>query len=212
MIARFARGKEPQELLAYLALLVGRAYERLDERDKAAPWLERALRTPARTDTADNPRPLPVIAGLPAPTASLRRAARAGDWAGAQAMAADLQRRFQGSADIAALAGDVALGQGNPGRALEHYAMAVRVQRSWPLTRKAIAAYCQIGEDAAADELLRRYVAGDPQNIDAPVMLARRYAALRDPRRAAVLRDHAKALGGGHDPAMWALNSAIAAE
>jgi predicted Zn-dependent protease len=204
--ARFGREAAPADTSPYLAMLVGRAYERLGERAKAAPWLDRAasLSEGAR-------RVLPVSPGLPPPTAEVRRLASAGDWGGAAARAAALRQKFAGSADVAALAGDIALGRGDAKGALTLYASAAQVRRSWPLARKAIAAYRLLGDDEAADVLLMRHLAGDPGNIDAALMLAERSAAWGDGARAQVLLDHVAALGGAHDLGYRRLRKELAA-
>jgi tetratricopeptide (TPR) repeat protein len=204
--ARFGREAAPADTSPYLAMLVGRAHERLGERDKAAPWLDRAA-----SITQGARRVLPVSPGLPPPTAEARRLAGAGDWGGAAARAAALRQKFAGSADVAALAGDIALGRGDAKGALVLYASAAQVRRSWPLARKAIAAYRMVGDDEAADVLLMRHLAGDPNNLDAALMLAGRSAAKGDGARAKVLLDHVAALGGAHDLEYRRLRKALAA-
>lgn len=205
--ARFGDEASADSTSPYLAMLVGRAHERLGERDKAALWLERAHAQPAAQR-----RVLPVKVGLPPPTAEVRRAALAGDWGRAATITASLQKRFRGSADVAALSGDVALGQGDARRALTFYASAAQVRRSWPLSRKAIAAYRMVGDDNAADVLLMRHLAGDPGNIDAALMLAARSLAWGDAPRARLLLDHVRALGGANDLTYRALEQQIAAK
>ena len=207
MTARFGDEASADSTSPYLAMLVGRAHERLGERDKAALWLERAHAQPAAQR-----RVLPVKVGLPPPTAEVRRAALAGDWGRAATITASLQKRFRGSADVAALSGDVALGQGDARRALTFYASAAQVRRSWPLSRKAIAAYRMVGDDHAADVLLMRHLAGDPGNIDAALMLAARSLAWGDAPRARLLLDHVRALGGANDLTYRALEQQIAAK
>ncbi|MFL0670598.1 MAG: tetratricopeptide repeat protein [Erythrobacter sp.] len=207
VVARFGREAGPADTSPYLAMLVGRAHERLGERDKAAPWLDRAA-----SDNAGARRVLPVSPGLPPPTAQVRALASAGDWGGAAARTAALRQRFPGSADVAALAGDAALGRGDAKGALVLYASAAQVRRSWPLARKAIAAYRMVGDDEAADVLLMRHLAGDPGNIDAALMLAERSAAWGDGARAAVLLDHVAALGGANDLAYRRLRKELAAK
>lgn len=204
VIARFGRGASPEDTSPYLAMLVGRAHERLNERGKAAPWLTRA-----HEGASGERSVLPNVPGLAAPTAALRRAAHTGDWAGATSTAASLRQRFAGSADIAALSGDVMLGKGDARGALTFYAAAAAVRRSWPLARKAVAAYRQIGDDDAADALLIRQVAGEPGNIDAVLLLAQRSMAWGDSTRARLLLDHVTALGGGNDPAVRRLRAKL---
>ncbi len=194
VVARFGRDAQPAETSPYLAMLVGRAHEELGEREKAAPWLARAA---SKSEAVR--RILPASPGLPPPTAAVRSLASAGSWNAAAARAAALRQRFPGSGDVAALSGDVALGQGDARAALTLYASAAQVRRSWPLARKAIAAYRMAGDEAAADVLLMRHLAGDPNNIDAALLLAERNLAWGDGARAGLLLDHVDALGGAND-------------
>jgi len=207
VVARFGRDEAPGDTSPYLAMLVGRAHERLGERDKAAPWLDRAFgaSTPARLV-------LPVSPGLPPPTAEARNLARVGDWTSAATRTAALRARFPGSGDVAVLAGDVMLGKGDARGALMLYASAAQVRRSWPLARKAIAAYRMAGDEEAADVLLIRHLAGDPNNIDAALLLAERSIAWGDAARAGLLLDHVAALGGAHDLAYRRMRASLAKE
>jgi uncharacterized protein HemY len=118
--------------------------------------------------------------------------------------------RFPHSGDVHALAGDAALAGGNAERALELYAVAASVRRSWPLTRKLIDAYRSYGDDIAADVLLSRYIAGDPQNTSALLLLAQRSAQSEDWLRVVVLLDTAIALGAGNDLEVLALRAEAA--
>ena len=195
VVARFGGEAALAETSPYLATLVGRAHERLGERDKAAPWLERGL----MAAPPGAPRVLAAAPGLPPPTAAARTLARAGNWSAVAANTAALRQRFPGSADVAALSGDGALGAGDAASALTFYARAAQVRRSWPLARKAIAASRMLGDEAAADILLMRHLAGDPGNLDAALLLAERSMALGDKARARLLLDHVAALGGAHD-------------
>jgi predicted Zn-dependent protease len=205
LVERFGPEAAQAEASPYLVMLVARAYERLGDRASAAPLLARAYAA-----QGDAPVVLAVREGLPPPTASLREVAMAGNWREARARARALRARFPASADIALLAGDVALGSGDARAALEAYALATRVRRPWPVTRKAILAYRRSGDEGAADTLLARHVAGEPDNAAALVVLARRLAERGAWQPAALLLDHALALGAGHDPALLALRAQVA--
>ncbi len=207
VITRFDAEAREAEASPYLVMLVARAHERLGDRVSAAPLLARAYATPSGA-----PVVLAERAGLPQPTADLRRTATAGNAAQARTTAQGLRARFPASADIAQLAGDAALANGDARGALENYALAARVRRPWPLTRKAVFAYRRAGDDLAADTLLARHVAGEPDNPAALVMLAQTLGARGDWERAALLLDHAIALGAGHDPALLALRARAARE
>lgn len=200
LIERFAVEAQRAEASSYLVMLVARAHERLGDRASAAPLLARAYGGVPFAPAVLAERP-----GLPHPTTALRRAAMAGNWGEAQALAEGLRGRFPASADVASLAGDAALGAGDLRSALASYALAGKVRRPWPLIRKIVFASRRSGDAAAADALLAGHVAGDPLAMGGLVALARARARHGDWARAALLLDHAIRLGGGHDPALLAL-------
>jgi predicted Zn-dependent protease len=207
LVRRFGREAAMPEASPYLVMLVARAHERLGNRKAAAPLLARAY-APLKS--------APVLLGLrdamPEPTTGVRRALWAGNARGARAQAAALRASFPASADVAALAADASLGSGDPRAALTAYALASEARRPWPITRKAVWTFARHGNPAAADLLLTRQVAGEPQTASALVMLGERQAARGDWRRTALLLDHAIALGAGHDPALLALRLRAARE
>jgi Tfp pilus assembly protein PilF len=200
LITRFSDEASRSEASPYLIMLVARAHERLGQRDRAAPLLARAYAGTRRAPTV-----LADRAGLPEPTAAMRRAASAANWRGAGAQASALQRRYPASADVASLAGDAMLGSGDLTAALKDYALVARVRRPWPLTRKIIFASRRAGDDAAADALLVRHVASEPNGMTGVIALAEACAARGDWVRTAALLDHVMAIGGGHDPSVLAL-------
>lgn len=207
LVRRFGREAGMPEASPYLLMLVARAHERLGNRNAAAPLLERAY-GPLKA--------APVLLGLrdamPEPTTGVRRALWAGNAKGARAQAAALRARFPASADVAALAGDASLGTGDPRGALTAYALASEARRPWPITRKAVWTFLRHGNPVAAELLLTRQVAGEPQTASALIVLGERQAARGDWRRTALLLDHALALGAGHDPALLALRARAARE
>jgi predicted Zn-dependent protease len=200
LIKRFAAEAERPESSPYLLMLLARAHERLGERAKAAPLLARAY-----GGAAQQPVVLAARSGLPEPTANVRLMAEADSWTAARAAADDLRARFPASTDVASLAGDVALGADDPRSSLTEYARAARVRRPWPLTAKAVYASRLIGEDAAAETLLARHVAGEPEGLRGLAALAQQCAKGGDWQRTALLLDHLIARGGGHDPAVLRL-------
>lgn len=200
VVERFAAEAQRDEASPYLIMLVGRAHERLGERTDAAPLLARAY-----DGVSAAPVALATRRGLAQPVAELRGAALVGDWGTAMAQAQRLQVRFPASADVASLAGDVALGTGNLQEALLAYAAAAKVRRPWPLTRKVAFALRSAGDAAAADTLLARHVAGEPDGLTGIVELAQTLAKRGDWARAALLLDHAIRVGGGHDPVLLSL-------
>lgn len=200
LTARFGAEADAAEASPYLVMLVARAHEQLSDRAKAAPLLARAYRgTDARLAV------LAVRNGLPPPTADLRRMALAGAGREAAVAAERLRVRFPASADVASLAGDAALAANDPQGALAAYALATRVKRPWALTRKAALAARGAGDDAAATTLLARHVAGEPDNASAIIALAKTQAQRGVWAQAALLLDHAIAIGAGHDPVVLAL-------
>lgn len=207
VVQRFGTEAQRPEASPYLVMLVARAFERLGERAAAAPLLERAYR-----GVDHRPVVLAARAGLPPPTVAARNAALAGNWRGARVDVDVLAGRLPASADVAALAGDVMLGSKDPEAALAAYARAAQVKRPFPLTRKAVWAYASAGNQQAADTVLARHVAGEPDTASALVALARRQADLGQWRRAAQLLDHAIDRGAGHDPALLALRLRTARE
>lgn len=207
LLRRFSPETRLPEGSPYLLMLVARAHERLGNRAAAAPLLARAYQ-PVSTE----PVLLAVRDGLPGPTSVVRRALWADNAAGARQQAAALRSRFPASADVAVLSGDALLGQGDPRAALAAYARASEARRPWPVTRKAVWTFARHGNTAAAEILLTRQVAGEPQTASALVDLARRQAARGDWRRTALLLDHALALGAGHDPALLDLRMRAARE
>jgi predicted Zn-dependent protease len=204
VLVRFGERALSPEASPYIAMVVARAHERLGARNKAAPLLVRAYAAPT-----GRPVVLPASGPLPKATANLRALTGSGNLVQARSAAQSLRSRFPGSADIHALSGDVALVSGDARTALEFYSVAARVRRPWPLLRKAIAAYRQIGDAEAADVLLMRHLSGDPNNIDALIMFAQRSAELEDWGRVTVLINHVVALGGGNDPALRALRARV---
>lgn len=209
LVRRFAERARSSDTSPYLLTLVGRAYERLGERAEAAPFLNRAAEGRARgLAVLGSTREASTM--LPAPTRQLRNMIASGDRAGVRQLAASLKRQFPGSADVHSLAGDAQMALGDPEAALEDYAVAARIKRPWPLTKRMITAYRAIGDDDAADALLTRHLRGEPNNAEALVMLARRSADDEDWLRAAVLLDQAIALGAGNDPDLLELRAASA--
>ena len=180
LIARFGGERENRTI----ALLVGRAYERLGEREKAAPYLDRALAPPAGAHvvvlppstsldvaalrgTADGANTVALVRGL-------IKAGRTGE---ARATAGQWLRQHPGSADAMALAGDAAFAARDPRSALVHYRAAAAIRRPWPLAKRMAAALEASGDPAAAEALIAAQLSDEPNNAEAAAMLARRVAA-----------------------------------
>lgn len=197
LIARFdARADVP-----YFAQLVGRAYENLGERDKAAAYLDRARATgPMRLAMLPGSLDAQVAEARGAPdgasTVGLVRALLGdGKLAEARAKADAFVARFPGSADALSLAGDAALASGDAKAALARYRAAGAIRRPWPLTRRMVAALDRSGDGGGATALLARHLAGEPYNADAAAMLARRLGDAGDAVRARAVAMRARTLG-----------------
>ncbi|KEO91267.1 hypothetical protein EH31_00980 [Erythrobacter longus] len=204
---RFGETAKRPGASSYLVMLVGRSLERAGNRVAAIPFIERANSLSNGSSFV-----LTSEGDLPAPTSQLRSLVAAGNLGGARSVAAGVVRQFPQSGDAYSLAGDVALASGQPLEAIEAYRVSAQVRRSWPLTRKLVAAMLEAGEGDAAKALLSRYIKGDPQNLDALMVLARISAQDADWLRVAVLLDTAIAQGAGSDPTALALRAKAARE
>lgn len=204
-------GAEP-----YLAQIVGRAYEALGERDKAAPLLEKAARRGRSGLTALAAAiPLDVVQARSeksgGETVSLVRGLVAAGRPDAAVRAAEAFRdRFPGSADALSLAGDANLAAGEPERALERYRAAAAIRQSWPLARRMLAAHVARGDRGAAWSLLSEHLATDPANREAAAMFALLAFEARRMEQGQALLDHALARGGSRDPLLLALAARVA--
>jgi Tfp pilus assembly protein PilF len=201
VVERFEEVARDDAASPYLAMLVGRSLERLGERDRAIPFIERARRR-----AGVGPISLPSSEDMPAMTRDLRYRLALGDGAAGAAILGE----FPQSADAHMLAGDAAFIEGDTLRAIDLYQTAAQVRRPWALTRKLVAAYRAAGADRAADALLLRHAAAEPQNGDALIMLARRSLLAEDWLRADLLLSRAAQLGIGTDPAILDLRAQAA--
>lgn len=209
LVHRFAETASSPGASAYLQMLVGRAYETLGERERAAQFLDAAAR--AEGGLAVLP---PVESGVdadPQTGAALRDEVRSVIAGGQPQRGATLTARFlarhPGSADIYGLLGDAELASGRRAAARSAYRSAASIRQSWPLTLRMIAA--QDDPDAAA-AVLESYLAAYPANAQASAMLADAAAAASDWSRAAMLLDHAIAGGMGRVPWVLAARSIAA--
>lgn len=206
VVARFAEPAARPDASPYLLTLVGRAYEQLDKRDLAAPFLDRAARAPSA-------RPLPralTEAGelaiyrsngdataAPVAVPRLRRLLAQGRSDEADGYAAQVRQRFPDSSDIEVLSGDVALLDGNASGALALYRSAAKVRRTAALALRIAAAQTQLGHGEAAEAELDHYLAQHPLDGTIAALIGRAAAARGDWRRATVLLGHAARLPGG---------------
>lgn len=213
LVYRFGDAAMRPDADPYLAATVGRAYEALGQRDRAAPLLEKASR-------AGGPRLVPLATSIPMEIARARGDANGTDAVAlvrglivadrlpeAIAAAEAFRERFPGSSDALGLAGDALLAAGRPTEALERYRAAAGIRRSWPLTRRMLAAYAAQNDRSAAYALLADHVRAEPRNRDAAAMLALLAFDAGRREQGAALLDHALASGGTRDPRLWALKA-----
>ncbi|ANY20566.1 tetratricopeptide repeat protein [Tsuneonella dongtanensis] len=188
LVARFGeRATTP-----YLATLVGRSYEALGEREKAAPYLDTAasggaLRIAAIADRAG--------AGTAPVVGEVRRYLGNGNVNAARKKANALLAANPGSSDAVALAGDVALAAGDAREAVRLYGQAATVRRSWSLVQRMAVALDRSGRRDAATDLIAEHLAGEPANADAAAVLARRLKDRGDRSRATLLLRYAQTRG-----------------
>lgn len=216
LIYRFGEVAMRRDAGPYLAETVGRAYEALGQRDKAAPLLEKAAR-------AGKPGLTAIAASIPveiaqargsaggADTVALVRGLIASDRPPAAVQAAEaFLGKFPGSADALGLSGDAFLAAGQPDKALERYRAAAAIRRPWPLTRRMIAAHAARNNGQAEYALLADHLRGEPANREAAAMLARLACDGDRWKQCAALVDHALASGGTRDPQLWVLKAEAA--
>jgi tetratricopeptide (TPR) repeat protein len=207
IVERFSGPADGAEASSYLTMIVGRALERMGDRERALPFIERARRL--------NTNAMHVLAEedtLPQVTNRLRSFATLRNQNAANSVSSSFLRQHPQSGDAYSLAGDAAFAGNDPARAIELYQVSAQVRRSWPLTRKLVSAMLQAGESDAAKALLARYVRGDPQNLDALIVLAKLSADEADWLRVQVLLDTAIAQGAGSDAVLLSLRAKAARE
>ncbi|BBC72676.1 conserved hypothetical protein [Altererythrobacter sp. B11] len=206
VVARLAPLAQRADASPYLLTLVGRAYEQLGRRAEAAPYLDRAA--------AGLPRALSVLPLAPggelaiwqwrddpdrpeAAVALLREALAQGQAVDASTRAARLLQRYPGSADVAVLAGDVALLTGDPVGAAARNASAAAIRRDRPLVLRMAAAEEAGGDAAGAQAVLADYLAQNPQDGPVAARLGRMAADRGEWQRAGALLAYAASLGSG---------------
>ncbi|MGX7925958.1 tetratricopeptide repeat protein [Tsuneonella sp. HG094] len=190
LVARFGGDKPP----AYIAELVGRSYEALGDRTRAAIFLDRAKDTRAM-------RIISLVGEGGGITSQVRNLIGQGGTEEARAKAGAFLARHPGSVDALALAGDAALAAGDNRAALGYYRKAASVRRSWSLTQRIVAARDRIGDSTAATALLADHLRGEPNNADASATLGRRLMDDGDDLRGRALVDHAWSRGR-NDPVL----------
>lgn len=190
----------------HLRLLVGRAHEALEQRARAAQFIDLAALGPDGLAPLPSDTPtetLTATGGGGAQTRDFVRSVLFGQARGsAVGSAEDFVRRFPGSADGYAILGDAELASGDRRAARDAYVRAADIRQPWPLTLRL--AGSQATPEATA-ELLAEYLQANPMNGHAAALLADAYAAQGKWRTAATLLDHAMAHGQSRVP--WVLAS-----
>lgn len=212
LVRRFAERARGANGSTYLRTLVGRAFESLGDRAKAARFLDAA--TGRRVGLAVLPGVAPSASDLRGDRSNarnirdaIRAEIRSGQTSSALARAKALAGRFPGSGDVLALLGDAELANGNRQAAMRAYARSAMIRQPWSLAPR----YASSLDDAnAVAAYLQDYLAGNPTNGEAAAMLADAYAAKGRWEDAATLLDHAISLGHGRVPWVLAARSIAA--
>ena len=206
LVARFAARASRPDASPYLLTLVGRAYEQLDRRDLAAPFLDRAAQASAAAVAALAPSDTgelaiyrwgddPTAADVAVPT--LRKLVSEGRAGEAAAYSLKLRGRFPNSSDIEVLTGDAAFLGGDTTGALALYRSAKRVRWTGALAQRIAAAEARLGHGDIAAAELSAYLAEHPQDGAVAALVGRDAAARGDWPQAATLLGHAARLPGG---------------
>jgi len=213
--ARYAPTADRVDASAYLLTVVGRAFEELGERERAARYLDRAAANPGQVllmvpngaqselllfrfrDDAER---------LDVGIARVRQTIASGNLAEADSAVAVLRERFAGSADFLTLAGDVALARGDAVGALAEYRAAEQVRRSLATTAKMVEALSRLRRHGEARALALDYLARNPLDRDAAWLAARLASDAGDWRQVRALTAHIHAFEPeARDPQVLAL-------
>lgn len=202
----------------YLKTLVGRAFEAMDQREKAAYFLDMVAK-PVSGNL------IVIPAGTELDVAEARGSERGVDalqlvrarisgasGRPATSAAEPFLKKFEGSADALSLAGDAAFADRRFRLAIERYQKASFVRRPWIMSRKLMKAYAASGDQEAAMRLLVDYFTGDPANVEAAGELARFAMANNDWDGAAIFLDHALTNGSYRDPYLLVKRARVALE
>lgn len=208
VVARYAPLADRIDADPYTLALVGRAWEQLGERARAAPYLDRAGRPAPSVMTV-----LPVFGEAPAEGGTtdagsavprLRSLLVQGRPGEARELAQDLQRRFPGSADVERVAGDALLLAGAADAALAAYERAGRIRTDWPLVERMALAEQTLGQPGRARDRVLAFVRTNPAHPVALALLGRTAARAGDAGTAAAYLGAANARRRASDPALLA--------
>ena len=199
----------------YLRTMVGRAYEALDRREEAAPYLDTAARARPNTLTVFGDADTGVASGggdSVALRSSLRRQIGQGDTASALSEARAFVDANPASADGARLLGDVYLAVGEWREALFQYERAGQVRGDWPLVQRLVLAHRRLDQPSEAEAIMQRYIAGGGRERAALSTYAAMLARRGNLGAASRLVEYALAKGGRNDPGFLSRWSGILRE
>lgn len=192
LVKRFADEASRPEASPYLLTLVGRAYENLGERERAAAFLDRAAAVTAAPIS-------PVWQG-----SALGALIAAGQFTEAEAMAQALLASSPGSADAQIQTGDVQLAQGQGAGAMERYREAARIRLPEGLFIKTVGALLEAGDAGGAATLVEAYLYQNPSSQPAVRLAAALAARSGDWPRCQLLLENALVNGGEGDARLLA--------
>ena len=207
LVNRFAAQAAGPTGSAYLRTLVGRSYEALGERQRAAQYLD--LAASGRGGLVALPAPRAQAAAMQIRNASdlrdyLRGTVAANSTAASIGAARAFARQLPGSSDVASLLGDAEFAAGDRNAARLLYEKAGKVRQTWPLLVRQLA----VAEDKETRRrLITNYARNNPMNGDASILVADSLAQDRNWAASALFLDHAMALGHARNPAVLAARS-----
>jgi len=188
LVDTFAADVERADASPWLLTLVGRAWEDLGQRERAAPLLNRAARAGAvPVEPVAETVPLAVLAlrygdapGDPsAAVPYLRALLGAGRVGEATAIAERIVGAAPGSADAQVLAGDVRKARGDLGGAVNAWRVAGAVRLNDDLMLRLVDACLRAGRAADGEALVRGVIANSPRDR-AALRLAAGFSARRE--------------------------------
>lgn len=213
LVNRFADRAASPVGSPYLRVLVGRALEALGDRKAAGYFLDLAALGENGLAVLPTDAPGGATDGQSATGPELRdfvRSALTQRRVGAAVLSArEFVRRYPGSADAYGMLGDAEIALGNKSAALQAYLQAAKVRRPWTLTVRLAGSQ---SDPAAVRKLIEQYVRDNPANGEAAAILADAYASQGEWERAALLLDHAIALGQARVPWVVAARGVAAAQ
>ncbi|MBV1918476.1 MAG: tetratricopeptide repeat protein, partial [Sphingomonadaceae bacterium] len=155
LIGRFAMDARREDASPYLQMLVARAYEQLDERDRAAQLLDSVASVRGRQITA---RPA---------SGPIGKMLAGGNTSGAEARVSKWLAANPGNFDNLALAGDVQLAKGNARKAMRYYERAAKIRVPPSLLSRRFQAMLMAGAMEQAVRLSETSLANNPASFEA---------------------------------------------